>query len=142
MNSQKSIYIIGAQCTGKTTLVDALEAALRSQEPAQPFYLVPETARTILRDHNFTRDDLAIPERAFELQKLILEAQFTEEMQHSNETLLCDRSGLDTLVYATKFTSSSTTRSLTCSEHWQFLKSRMQKSLVIVCAPNADWLID
>src|SRR5579871_4364415 len=81
-----SIYIIGAQCTGKTTLAEALLEQLRKDKRINsPLYLIREVARDVLRKYHFSRDDITTsPEKALELQRLILRAQFEEETKHSN----------------------------------------------------------
>ncbi|KAH6634870.1 hypothetical protein B0J18DRAFT_32817 [Chaetomium sp. MPI-SDFR-AT-0129] len=75
-----SIYIVGAQCTGKTTLVNNLQAYFANAIPsALPPAIVTEVARTVLQAHNFTARDVRIPARSLELQRLILQAQAVAE---------------------------------------------------------------
>lgn len=81
------LYIIGAQCTGKTTLVDALEDMFGSGELSNHLQgkssrpvIIREVARTVLRDKHFSRDDITTsPSRALQLQKHILDAQYEAE---------------------------------------------------------------
>lgn len=75
-----NIYIVGAQCTGKTTLVNNLRAYFASAiSSALPPATVTEVARTVLQTHHFTARDVRIPARSLELQRLILQGQATAE---------------------------------------------------------------
>jgi predicted ATPase len=134
-----SIYVIGAQCTGKTTLVTELHDMIQHQ--VTQLHTITEVAREVLKDHGFTRDDLYRPLRAMQMQYLILEAQFRAE-NRSEGMILSDRSGLDPLVYASKFGPPGQLASIMASPTWGNLKSRMQRSLVILCPPRADLLKD
>lgn len=139
------IYIVGAQNTGKTTLVDALSTAFAANpSEAQP-NIIKEVARTVLRKHHFTAEDIRTsPSRALQLQELILKAQFEAE----NEVLkhggwfISDRSGVDPIVYARKYVSEEAALVLRESKEWVELKERMKRSVVIVCQAGADWLMD
>jgi nicotinamide riboside kinase len=140
-----SIYVIGAQCTGKTTLVTALHSHIIQHQvaPHNRLHKITEVAREVLRDHQFTRADLDRPDRAMQLQYLILEAQLkAENHDHPEGMILSDRSGLDPLVYAAKYGPPGQLASIMASPSWEILKSRMQGSLVILCPPRADWLFD
>ncbi|KAH1415871.1 hypothetical protein KXX32_000323, partial [Aspergillus fumigatus] len=80
MQPARFLYIIGAQCTGKTTLVKALLDALPQRHPSLPPHPITEVARKVLCEFGFTRDDITSdPSRALQLQELILKAQFEEE---------------------------------------------------------------
>ena len=80
-----NIYIIGAQSTGKTTLVSALDKHFEQHqtylsEPTARPHIIKEVARSVLRDHHFTADDIATSKpRALQLQRLILDAQSKAE---------------------------------------------------------------
>ncbi|KAL4947609.1 AAA domain-containing protein [Aspergillus filifer] len=142
-----SLYIIGAQCTGKTTLVRALKQAISTQHPSLQLRTISEVARTVLQEHNFTRDDIAYsPHRAFQLQQLILAAQYAEERKRPTELeryiVLSDRSGVDPIVYAINYGPPLSRELLEDSTHWQYLRGRMRTSLVILCPPRQQWLKD
>ncbi|KAL4799012.1 AAA domain-containing protein [Aspergillus venezuelensis] len=139
-----SLYIIGAQCTGKTTLVRALQEAISKQHPSLYLRIVSEVARTVLQEHNFTRDDIAnSPHRALQLQELILAAQFTEENKSPiTDVTLSDRSGVDPIVYAINYGPPQSRALLENSLHWKYLRGRMRKALVILCPPRQEWLKD
>jgi nicotinamide riboside kinase len=143
----RNIYIIGAQSTGKTTLVKALEqhfADLESNPSSRP-NIISEVARTVLIKHNFTASDIIFsPTRALALQKLILETQSYAE-RHANEQggwFISDRSGVDPIVYARRYVSEDAATELLKSEEWRELCERMREGLVIVCEAGADWLRD
>ncbi|MCJ1375271.1 hypothetical protein MMC20_006505 [Loxospora ochrophaea] len=152
-NSPKpsNIYIVGAQCTGKTTLVRALaEHFAKSQDtcndsgsaPSTPTILT-EVARSVLKKHNYTADDIAFsPIRALELQRLILEAQAEAEDAIDSRWFICDRSGFDPIVYARRYVGDKAADELLESDAFIELKDRMQQALVVVCEAGADWLKD
>ncbi|KAF8849896.1 hypothetical protein BDZ45DRAFT_680174 [Acephala macrosclerotiorum] len=143
----RDIYIVGAQSTGKTTLVKALENhfkganGYRIDRPK----IITEVARTVLQQHNFTANDIkSSPARALALQRLILQAQLSAERAVSGqgEWFVSDRSGVDPIVYARKYVSKDAESNLIKSTEWLELRERMRKSVVIVCEAGADWLAD
>ncbi|KAH6856103.1 hypothetical protein B0I37DRAFT_366569 [Chaetomium sp. MPI-CAGE-AT-0009] len=91
-NPPPNIYIVGAQCTGKTTLVGNLRAhfyntptttssdgANPPSPPPPPPTIITEVARGVLATHRFTARDVRIPARSLALQRLILQAQAAAE---------------------------------------------------------------
>jgi len=143
---RKHIYIIGAQCTGKTTLVNALEQhfAQTLQASNRPA-IIREVARTVLKDHGFTAEDIvSSKERSLALQKLILEAQATAEMSALGQAawFVSDRSGADPIVYALKHVGREAADGLLRSTEWLGLRARMATALVVVCQGGLDWLSD
>ncbi|KAL4784134.1 AAA domain-containing protein [Aspergillus varians] len=138
-----SIYIIGAQCTGKTTLVHALEETFAREYPSLHFHPIKEVARDVLKQHHFIRDDITnSPQRALELQQLIMAAQYEAESKAATLPILCDRSGVDPIVYAVKYGPADAQETLENSAQWRWLQDRMRRALVIVCPPYQGWLID
>lgn len=143
MSAASSIYLIGAQCTGKTTLLKALTSSIKSKHPSVSFSTVTEVARDVLRQHYFTREDITTnPDRALQLQQLILNAQYEQESKLGQITILSDRSGVDPIAYGMQYGPPRAQRLLEKSLEWQFLRERMKKSLVIVCPPHKKWSID
>ncbi|KAK8067362.1 hypothetical protein PG997_014109 [Apiospora hydei] len=151
----RNIYIIGAQSTGKSTLVDALEAHFRqntsSSLPAPT--VIREVARAVLRDHNFTAQDIRdSPTRALELQRLILAAQAKAEGEVKNKAsltpstpsswLISDRSAIDPVVYAWMYVGPEAAKALMESTEWRGMHDRMAGSLVVVCEAGVEWLTD
>ena len=142
----KNIYIVGAQCTGKTTLIGALSshftASSLSTTPAPLVFT--EVARTVLRKHNLTGSDIASsPSTNLLFQQLMIEAQYaTEKVAETSQWFISDRSGFDPIVYARRYVGEEGARSLMEMEIWGELKERMGRSLVIVCEAGADWLVD
>ncbi|KAI4145446.1 MAG: hypothetical protein L6R39_003798 [Caloplaca ligustica] len=148
MSSRCDIYIIGAQSTGKTTLVTAL-ATYFEQHPADTANtlvrpkVITEVARGVLQRHNFTADDIVSSKtRALELQRLILGAQCEAERAACNEWYISDRSGLDPLVYARQYVGINEASTLMREDTWQYLERKMRTGLVIVCEAGGEWLID
>lgn len=139
----RNVYIIGAQSTGKTTLVDALE---RSFDSALKPVVVREVARKVLQEKNYTRDDITnSPVRALELQRHILEAQIVAERAADGSMsswLICDRSGLDPIAYASMFVGEETAEKLMASQAWRELEARMKIGLVVLCEAGCKWLED
>ncbi|MCJ1456519.1 hypothetical protein MMC28_006880 [Mycoblastus sanguinarius] len=143
-----NIYIVGAQCTGKTTLVDALQKHFNvnqlhsSPGPSAPV-LITELARTVLQQHKFTADDIvSSPSRSLEFQRLILDAQYEAELKIGNRWFISDRSGIDPIIYAKRYVGDVAARQLIESQAWSILKDSMRKSMIIVCQAGADWLFD
>ncbi|KAL8732801.1 MAG: hypothetical protein Q9181_003828 [Wetmoreana brouardii] len=142
-----NIYIIGAQSTGKTTLVTALgeHFAQRSSlytltdEPAQ----LKEVARGVLKHHNFTASDITSSKaRALELQRLIIEAQAAAETALANTWYIADRSALDAVAYARQYVGIAEAESLRQGTIWHKIVQRMRAGVVVVCEPCREWLID
>ncbi len=66
----RSIYIVGASSTGKTTLCRALE-----KELGMP--LITEVARTVMKEKQFTRSDVATTA----MQEAIFHAQVAAQKE-------------------------------------------------------------
>jgi len=141
----QNIYVIGAQCTGKTTLVNALEChfkATNSSHSASPV-IIKEVARTVLQKHKFTAADIRdSPERALQLQKLILAAQHEAETSTINNGFISDRSGLDPVVYAKTYVGEGAAQEMMKSEVWKDIERNMRSARILVCEPGAAWLRD
>jgi nicotinamide riboside kinase len=155
--SMKSIYIIGAQSTGKTTLINALAKAFQEQFRAtgankQTPTVIKEVARKIVqREAQLSREEVAAtPERALGLQHRILAAQYDAEVtiRHANtpvpgpEWYISDRSGLDPIVYARCLVGKEAAADMLATTAWQELESRMKNGLVILCEAGGHWLED
>lgn len=143
-----SIYIIGAQSTGKTTLVKALASYFESSPMClsgsipQPA-IVTEVARKVLQTHQFTANDIEhSPARALQLQRLILGAQNEAEAALESGWFISDRSGIDAAVYAERYGGSGGVQALMDDEAWHAILQRMRSALVIVCEAGVTWLVD
>ncbi|KAF2750908.1 hypothetical protein M011DRAFT_396330 [Sporormia fimetaria CBS 119925] len=153
--SRRIVYIIGAQCTGKTTLVNAVERKLNSDQDntggsmetnkKRPI-IVRETARMLIKEKGFTREDLKTPSRAASFQQCILEAQYkAESLASANSTssgYICDRSGLDPIVYAQLFAGKEFADKMLASPPWKELEAKMKAGIVILCEAGCSWLVD
>ncbi|KAH8733140.1 AAA domain-containing protein [Phaeosphaeriaceae sp. PMI808] len=142
-----TVYVIGAQSTGKTTLVNAIEEDFNTYSAAFDIHVIREVARTVLREKGFDRLDITnSPSRALQLQIHILEAQYNAEMAASalNESALCicDRSGLDPIVYARLFVGPEAMEKIFKSQIWLELETRMKEGIVILCEAGCSWLED
>ncbi|KAF2495768.1 hypothetical protein BU16DRAFT_538405 [Lophium mytilinum] len=137
----KNIYVVGAQCTGKTTLVNAL-ASHYSDAEVRPLP-IKEVARGVLRKHNYTAADMTnSPLRALELQHLIFSAQVTAEEELGNNWFISDRSALDPVAYAYFYVGEEAAASMLESEAWQASRARMRDGVVLVCEAGTPWLVD
>ncbi|KAI1813796.1 AAA domain-containing protein [Poronia punctata] len=148
MSITPNIYIIGSQCTGKTTLASALcdgfDRNTGVDDEGKPA-LITEVARSVLERHHFARHDIRnSAERALELQRLILEAQHVSETAWLRERawFVSDRSAVDPIIYARKYASREAADALCDSDKWRGMSGRMAKSAVILCEAPVHWLVD
>jgi nicotinamide riboside kinase len=149
----RNIYVIGAQSTGKTTLVNALKTTFEDDAsrdpktcPPQPL-IISEVARSVLREKRFSRQDLTTsPIRALRLQQYVLKAQYDAEIttDPSNTTAwyICDRSGIDPIVYARCFAGAEAAAGLLASKPFLELETRMKNGIVFLCEAGSQWLVD
>lgn len=138
----RNTYVIGAQCNGKSTLVNALERHVKSAHSIPPA-IIKEVARTVLQTHKYTAEDIrASPDRALQLLKLILEAQHEAESQHQNNFFISDRSGIDPILYAKTFVGEEAARDMMGSETWRDIERNMRSARILVCEPVPAWLHD
>lgn len=150
----RCVYIIGAQGTGKTTLVNAIEDTFRKQTTlknhsgANQPTIIREVARNLLAELDFSRDDLTKGNpRALQLQEHILAAQFEAEKSastHQNPLgwLISDRSGIDPIVYAQIFAGDEGADKMLGTESWKVLERRMKAGVVLLCEPVPSWFSD
>ncbi|KAL8678358.1 MAG: hypothetical protein Q9186_005283 [Xanthomendoza sp. 1 TL-2023] len=137
----RNIYIIGAQSTGKTTLVTALgEHFAQHQDPRvdfEPPQQLKEVARGVLKSHNFTASDITNSKsRALELQRLIIEAQTKAEESVPTGWYIADRSALDAVVYARQYVGAAEAFNLRQGALWHVIEERMKAGVVMLCAPG------
>jgi len=140
------VYIVGAQCTGKTTLSEAFAAAIKTNNPNLKCELLQETARNTLQLHGFTRSDVRNGgDRCLELQRLIMQSQFERETtaKHCDLNLVVsDRSGIDPLAYASMYCGSALSHGLQEAAVWAELRSNLRAGVVVLCEPVQEWLFD
>lgn len=142
---RSNLYLIGPECSGKTTLLNALRAFYSDCDPAshgieQPF-VIEEVVRVIMHEKGFQARDLYDSVRGLQLQTHILLRQNQTEEKLKDRWFLADRSALDTLVYAKEYTGLDALRALASTKEWAKSRLRMQHATVIVCeAGNTEWL--
>lgn len=149
LSKPMNIYVVGAQCTGKTTLVKALQKHFENDESCrweeqqiQAPRVITEVARGVMKKHALTAEDVIDSRaRGIEMQELILEAQLHAEME-SDEWFISDRSGCDPIVYSRRYAGDGAAQELIASKAFAILRKNMQQSLIIVCEAGADWLFD
>ncbi|KAI1027810.1 hypothetical protein LB503_011874 [Fusarium chuoi] len=143
-----NIYIIGPQSTGKTTLINKLQSDLEhrlADISIDKPQIVSEVARTVLAKHKYSAEDIrASTTRCFQLQQLILEAQAEAEKKalKSSSWFISDRSGFDPLVYAKRYAAPGAVAQLQQLPAWKEVKTRMERSLIVVCEAGTPWLMD
>lgn len=144
----RNIYIVGAQSSGKTTLISGLEKYFHDHSNTtwgastvgKPFVL-EEVARKVLLDCGCTGKTVSDSKsEALRLQSLILEAQSEAEDAIKDLWFMSDRSGLDAIVYAKLYAGESEAEQLMETKHWREMETALQNSLVIVCEPVVPWL--
>ena len=138
------IYIIGAQCTGKTTLLKAISGCVRKAHPEPAFAVINELARGVLVSANVNRDDISSgSEKGMEFQKLVLQAQLEQELEcQPPRFIISDRSGIDPITYARKYGPPRWGQEMIESSAWARLRERMQHGVVVLCEPVSTWLSD
>ncbi|KAB2100120.1 hypothetical protein AG0111_0g11721 [Alternaria gaisen] len=142
---RSNLYLVGPQCSGKTTLLNALRALYSDHNPAsqdidKPF-IIEEAARLIMQEEGFQATDLCDSVRSLELQMRILRRQDQTEEQMRDQWFFADWLPLDTLVYAKEYTGIDALKTLAQTEEWARSRSRMQHATVVVCeAGNVEWL--
>lgn len=147
-SNNRNIYIVGAQGTGKTTLVNAIEKYFATCKPTPAENsptIIREVARSVLRTHAFAAADIrSSRDRALELQKLILHAQVAAERGalEAGGWFVSDRSGVDPICYALRYAGEEEASQLIGSNEWQELKETMTRGLIVVCEAGGDWLYD
>ncbi|KAM5545224.1 hypothetical protein V8D89_001335 [Ganoderma adspersum] len=144
-----AIFVLGPSSSGKTTLCDALAAALKISSPVY----IKEVARIVMKTHRFTRDDVD----TYEMQHAIMEAQLAAErtaiasardLSRAGTRLpvvLSDRSAIDPCVYAAASrTPGAETRSQKLLQHEEFRKMLpfYRTSLFVVLEAVPEWIED
>ena len=139
-----NIYIIGAQSTGKTTLVSALAAHFTSRNKSSPQpRILTEVARSVMHHHKLTAQDItSSPASALNVQSLILEAQVEAETSLRGHWYISDRSAFDPLVYADVYVGKDGREALAQTPAWRTAEGWMKDGLVIVCEAGGEWLVD
>ncbi|KAH6675354.1 AAA domain-containing protein [Plectosphaerella plurivora] len=133
MATTKNIYIVGAQCTGKTTLVNALESHFSAQPAHDQPAIVREVARTVLKTHSLAATDIrSSPDSALHMQKLMLHAQVEAERHAMAEAswFISDRSAVDPICYALKHVGEDGASQLLATEAWAELRPGLERGLV------------
>lgn len=127
-----------------TTLVHDLAVFIQMKHSEHPLTIVEEVARTTLKDHGFTREEIRHSKtRSFELQRLILKGQHDAEIcAKYGAVIISDRSGVNPQVYTQALIGEAELQNLQSMEEWRVLKDRTQRSLLLVCEAGVKWLVD
>ncbi|KAI0919369.1 hypothetical protein AcW1_003921 [Taiwanofungus camphoratus] len=143
--SPRAIFVLGPSSSGKTTLCNAIAESLNVDAARY----VKEVARTVMKTHGFTRDDVD----TYEMQYSIMMAQLKAEekvikMGGGNDTgvmLLSDRSAIDPVVYLATSNAPGAAerhRKLLENDELQKILPLYRESLFIVLKPVAEWIQD
>ena len=144
----KNVFVIGAQRTGKTTLVNAVKEYYLQNPQSDGLRprLIIEVARTVLGQVNMTRDELATsPDQALRLQEAIIQAQYEAETAGAmdpDDWYISDRSGVDPIVYTQLLVGEEATARLLDSMALITLEANMRSGLVFLCEAGCTWLVD
>ncbi|OJT07640.1 hypothetical protein TRAPUB_1500, partial [Trametes pubescens] len=133
----QAVFVLGPSSSGKTTLCDALAQELQVQPPQY----IKEVARSVMKTHDFTRDDTD----TYEMQHAIMSAQLdaeeqataaltTTKLNSGSVVVLSDRSAIDPIVYA----STSTVPGAMDRRQRLLDDSRLQ----VVLEPVPEWIHD
>lgn len=144
------IYLVGPSSSGKTTLCKALAARLHLPQSRH----ISEVARSVMKSTSYTRDHVG----KLDMQRAILCAQAAAEdnarSQHTTNDqggkrsqippfLLCDRSAIDPIVYAslsdTDFTGAEI---LAEGPELQGLLPVYRQALFVLLHPVDEWIED
>jgi nicotinamide riboside kinase len=143
-----NIYVVGAQSSGKTTLVSGLEKYFHVHSNinwgalvvGKPLVL-EEVAGQVLMNSGYTGKTVSESKsQALQLQTLILETQYEAEDAIKDFWFISDRSGVDAIVYAKLYAGESEVEQLLGTKKWKEMESALQNSLIIVCEPVLSWL--
>ncbi|KAF5858539.1 hypothetical protein ETB97_004282 [Aspergillus alliaceus] len=145
MNIPRNIYIVGAHCTGKTTLLEALKDHLSGSVVAEIFggdtdrpIFIDEVAREVMAKDRFRVGDIKKKTEGFELQKCVLLSQYQAEKALEDRWFVSDRSGIDPIIYTEFFLGCPAAERLVELPEWSVLRDGMRKGLVIVCLTHND----
>lgn len=144
------IYIVGPSSSGKTTLCKALATRIQ----LSPNRHIAEVARSVMKSTSYTRDHVG----KLDMQRAILQAQVVAEKNARSQYttndedakqsrappfLLCDRSAIDPIVYAsfsaTDFTGAEI---LAESPELQEMLPVYRQALFVLLHPVDEWIED
>lgn len=142
----KFIYIVGAQCTGKTTLCNGLIDQIHDQHSQLKVAMLSETARHVLELHQYTKNDVrGGGQRCLELQRLILHSQLEKEREFRSQgidVVVSDRCAVDPLVYAAFFCGMEAIEELLIECDKADMMNQLRQSTIVLCEPIQEWLFD
>ncbi|OCH91053.1 hypothetical protein OBBRIDRAFT_753829 [Obba rivulosa] len=138
-----AIFVIGPSSSGKSTLCDALAAALGIDSARY----IKEVARSVMRQTGFTRAHTD----TYEMQYAIMTAQLAAEEQvlqmpfKEGIVMLSDRSAIDPIVYAATSQApgaSERERLLLGDAALRAILPLYRRSLFVLLEPVTEWLTD
>lgn len=144
----RNIFIIGAQSTGKSTLVEALKGIYTNNTgPESPkVIIIEEVARKVLEDLGISGpDSINSTEDFLQLQAAVLKGQLGAESKAKRKNVawyISDRSGLDPIVYARLFVGNEGAQMLLESMEWASLERNTKAGWVFLCEAGCTWLVD
>lgn len=130
-----SVYLIGPESTGKTTLFRALVTRLAL--PAQR--TVPEVARALMQTQGWTGHDTGVLSRQMAIATATLEAE--ERAATSNKGVVADRNALCCCVYLKRLSTlgDNTWHEIARELDVRGALSRYRKGLVVLFEPVEGW---
>ena len=109
---------------------------MQHDRPQAHLVVITEVAHElVLRNEVHPSEIQSGQEIAMELQKGTLETQMIREEHAANvaNLILSDRSGVDPVVFATKYGGMAHGQILSISNSWTYLRERMQRGQVVLC---------
>ena len=145
-DKKRIIYVVGAQCTGKTTLTNALRERLeqhaqkRDRPDLQPV-VINEVAREVFPKLGLTGNNIRDSrEQVLHMQRAILEAQWQAEEKVTAGWYISDRSAIDALMYVLHYGGAETMAELKQLDAWKNLVPRLKDAFFVLCEPVPGWL--
>eukprot|EP01130_Rhizamoeba_saxonica_P007674 TRINITY_DN310_c0_g2_i3.p1 TRINITY_DN310_c0_g2~~TRINITY_DN310_c0_g2_i3.p1 ORF type:complete len:645 (+),score=105.68 TRINITY_DN310_c0_g2_i3:1230-3164(+) len=137
---KKYMYIIGAHCVGKTTLLNYFV----NQQPRQVHH-IKEVARNLLSKSKINKKDLQDDDVFFSFQQQLFERQNICEKERMHRSFVSDRCCLDPLVYTRE--KSEEKYNLFCEKNKAQLEQikdryRKQNTHLVIIKPNPNIVKD
>ncbi|EMD32885.1 hypothetical protein CERSUDRAFT_87609 [Gelatoporia subvermispora B] len=139
----RTIFVVGASSTGKSTLCNALATTLGITQGRY----IKEIARTVMREIGFTREHTD----TYEMQYAIMAAQLAAEERvlqmplEGDIIMLSDRSAIDPIVYAATSEvpgAAERERLLLGDGAFRAILPFYRRSLFVLLQPVIEWIVD
>ncbi len=129
--SKSPLHLVfaGASSTGKTTMMEILSTQIGVPT-------IPETARSIIKEQGWKREDLDNAATLYDLQQRIVTKQYEQEIVLAHVPHCSDRSIFDPLVYAEMYLGLEAMEKLKQMPEYSGIDTIYKNALFIVIEPN------